>query len=139
MKTNKEEIKKKNDAHLRLCNHVYHHNIWSIIFEMLSAVFLTSVITLISLVPSPDLILKKNNTARPSAFHTRSGQTSCSTGLINILAVLTHVSEKQHPFYIFLFPSATWPPSFPVGWLVFKGVAGCYGDTGIRKCKCQLS
>lgn len=26
-----------------------------------------------------------------------------------------------------------------VGWLVFKGVAGCYGDAGIRKCKCQLS
>lgn len=24
-------------------------------------------------------------------------------------------------------------------WLVFKGVAGCYGDAGIRKCKCQLS
>ncbi|MEQ2184398.1 Fibroblast growth factor 13 [Goodea atripinnis] len=46
---------------------------------------------------------------------------SCSTNLINILAVLTHVSKKQHPFYIFLFPSATWPPSFPVGWLVFKG------------------
>lgn len=61
--------------------------------------------------------------------------------LINIHTGLMDDKEKEHYFCIFPFPPATCTGTIflSVGWLVFKGVAGCYGDGGIRKCKCQLS
>ena len=48
--------------------------------------------------------------------------------------------EKKSVFlYLSVSPGNLGTIFLSVGWLVFKGVAGCYGDTGIRKCKCQLS
>lgn len=129
---------------LRLCRHVYQHNIWPI---MSSPGGFASVITLISLFSSSHLILNTHkifiDTYRQAHLSVYSYLIYLNINIQNLRKIHTRLiddRETGHSFCIFSVSPCNLGTIFlSVGWLVFKGVAGCYGDAGIRKCKCQLS